>query len=278
MRARFRDLQRLLADWPTAKQALITGLDQMGAAIEQQYGKFSGDITLPTGLTITVGPNAPEGLIARPVGSLYIRYGTNPGLYFKYTGAGTSTKGWTLISSGSTSGPVTVSGSGTAGHLVQFSDTTIIANGDLSGAVTTSGSLVTTINPTGVNQMARLGLGTPADAAAVLKMAGQYYSPEVTDTVSAGAATVDWNAGTEHYISLTAATTLTFSNPVAGGRYVLLLKQDATGSRTVTWPASVLWSGGTAPTLTTTASKTDLFTFLYSGALSKYIGNYALNF
>jgi len=38
------------------------------------------------------------------------------------------------------------------------------------------------------------------------------------------------------------------------------LHQDATGSRTVTWPGSVKWSGG-APTLTTTASAVDILVF-----------------
>lgn len=127
-------------------------------------------------------------------------------------------------------------------------------------------------------QFARLGLGGAADSTAAAKITGQYYSPEVTDTVAAGAATIDWDTGTEHYLSLTANTTLTFSNPKAGGRYVLILQQDGTGSRTVTWPASVLWPSGTAPTMTATASKSDLFTFLYSGVLGKYIGNAALNF
>ena len=146
-----------------------------------------------------------------------------------------------------------------------------------------AGSTVTISTPqdidtTSTPQFGRVGLGTAADSSAVLTAAGQYYSPEATDTVSGGAATVDWNGGNEHYLSLTADATLTFSNPKGGGRYVLALQQDATGSRTVTWPVTVLWSGGTAPTLTTTPSKTDIFTFYYSAALSKYLGNYALNF
>lgn len=34
--------------------------------------------------------------------------------------------------------------------------------------------------------------------------------------------------------------------------------QDGTGSRLVTWPSNFVWSGGTAPTLTTTASRMDI--------------------
>ena len=67
-------------------------------------------------------------------------------------------------------------------------------------------------------------------------------------------------------ITLSAACTLTFPTPVAGRSFTLTLKQDATGSRTVTWPASVVWPGGTAPTLTTTAAKADVFSFMADDA------------
>ncbi len=59
--------------------------------------------------------------------------------------------------------------------------------------------------------------------------------------------------------------TPTFSNGVIGGDFALELRQDATGSRTVTWPSNVKWPGGTAPTLTTTAAHTDLFGFSFDG-------------
>lgn len=54
---------------------------------------------------------------------------------------------------------------------------------------------------------------------------------------------------------------MTFLNiPAAGRLYnlTLFVTQDATGSRTITWPASVKWSGGTIPTLTTAANKIDV--------------------
>lgn len=57
----------------------------------------------------------------------------------------------------------------------------------------------------------------------------------------------------------------TFPTPTAGLQFTLLLNQDGTGTRLATWPASVRWSGGTAPTLTTTASRTDVVSFLGVG-------------
>lgn len=58
--------------------------------------------------------------------------------------------------------------------------------------------------------------------------------------------------------------TLTFTGSAASVAcgFTLILRQDGTGSRTVTWPASVDWAAGTAPTLTTTASAVDVLSFL----------------
>ena len=66
-------------------------------------------------------------------------------------------------------------------------------------------------------------------------------------------------------LTLTGNCVLTYPAPSGGGQFTLFLKQDATGSRTVTWPSSVRWAGGTAPTLTTTAGRTDVVAFLSDG-------------
>ena len=66
-------------------------------------------------------------------------------------------------------------------------------------------------------------------------------------------------------LTLTGNCAMTYPAPSGGGQFTLLLKQDATGSRTVTWPSTVRWAGGTAPTLTATAGKTDVVAFLSDG-------------
>jgi hypothetical protein len=40
-----------------------------------------------------------------------------------------------------------------------------------------------------------------------------------------------------------------------GTSYVLILIQDGTGGRTITWPSGIRWGGGSAPTLVTTANR-----------------------
>jgi hypothetical protein len=80
------------------------------------------------------------------------------------------------------------------------------------------------------------------------------------------------------YITLTGNCTFTFPTAAAGKTFRVALKQDATGSRTATWPGTVKWSGGTTPTLTTAAAKTDAFEFTcYDG--TNWIGQtLGLNF
>lgn len=87
---------------------------------------------------------------------------------------------------------------------------------------------------------------------------------ENTEAVSEGATyqLPDVTGDTVHLITLTGNATLEFPAAAAGKSFLLGLLQDATGSRTVTWPGAVKWASGTAPTLTTTAAKLDLFSFI----------------
>jgi len=107
---------------------------------------------------------------------------------------------------------------------------------------------------------------------------GQYNSTLNDQGNSSTAITINWNQSNVQYVTMTDNATFTFSNPVSGGRYVLVLMQDATGGRTATWPGSVLWPGGTVPTLTATAAKVDIITFVFDGINSRYYGGSVLNF
>ena len=77
--------------------------------------------------------------------------------------------------------------------------------------------------------------------------------------------TIDLANGTVQILTLTGTCTYTFPTPTSGKSFTLLQLQDATGSRTVTWPASVKWPASTAPTITSTASKGDKFVFTADG-------------
>jgi hypothetical protein len=88
---------------------------------------------------------------------------------------------------------------------------------------------------------------------------------------------VDWNNGPSQYVTIQATgRTVTFSNPVEGARYLIAVTQGSGGSKTITtWP-TITWQGGSAPTLTTAAGKTDLITLVYVNGV--YYGNYSLNY
>ena len=98
-------------------------------------------------------------------------------------------------------------------------------------------------------------------SAPVLKDVGETC---VANATSGSTDTISLTDGNVHNVTLTANCTFTFSAPPASGTsgsFTLFLNQDGTGSRTATWPGSVKWAGGTAPTLTTTASRTDILVF-----------------
>jgi len=107
-----------------------------------------------------------------------------------------------------------------------------------------------------------------ADANGLTKISGAALYTE--DTLTDGA-TVAWDVIASPVAKLTMAGNRTISAPSgttpAAGQFVsLLLIQDGTGSRTITWNAVYEFTGDTAPTLTTTASKGDLFVFRYNGS------------
>jgi hypothetical protein len=79
---------------------------------------------------------------------------------------------------------------------------------------------------------------------------------------------VDWSKGDALTVTLHGNRALAFSNGQRGGKYMLIIKQDQTGSRTVTWPSSVRLPGGGSPqkiVLTMTADKTDYISFFFNG-------------
>jgi|SRR5271165_2283676 len=97
-------------------------------------------------------------------------------------------------------------------------------------------------------------------------------APSYVELADAPTIAVDWSKGNTQAVTLHGNRAFTFSNGQKGGKYLLILKQDATGSRTVAWPLSVRWPGGPPQTrgqpasiLTATANKTDYITLFYDG-------------
>jgi hypothetical protein len=91
-----------------------------------------------------------------------------------------------------------------------------------------------------------------------------------------GTVTFNWNDSNIQTVTLTGNCTFAFSNPQSGASYQIVITQDATGSRTITWPSGIYWENKTAPLLTGVANSVDVVTLVYDGA--KYIGLTAKNF
>jgi len=97
-------------------------------------------------------------------------------------------------------------------------------------------------------------------------------NPEATLT---DASTVSWNVLTSPVAKVTLGANRTLgagSGAIAGQFVSLLVIQDGTGSRTLSFNAVYEFTGDTAPTLTTTAAKGDLFVFRYNGSKFLEVG------
>jgi len=152
--------------------------------------------------------------------------------------------------SASTNAVLTHTGTGTTAWSTTLTSPTI-AGATLSGAVTGADQIMSAVTHKDYAE-------TCAENAAV------------TGTVS-----IDLNNGNVHSVTLTGNATLTFDNPVATGdssSFTLIVKQDGTGSRTITWPGSVAWAAATAPTLTTTANKFDVLAFTTVDGGTRWFG------
>lgn len=77
----------------------------------------------------------------------------------------------------------------------------------------------------------------------------------LTTTATSGTATIDCSAADITYVlSLTNNVTLALSNEADGRRFTLFVRGQASGY-TVTWWASIKWSGGAAPTIPTVSGR-----------------------
>lgn len=195
------------------------------------------------------------------------------GTTLNFTAAGTA--GQVLTSNGAAVPTWTDNGSGTV-----TSASVVSANG-FAGTVATSTTTPAITLTTSITGLLK-GNGTAMSAATA---GTDYVTPTGTETLtnktltnptvtnytetpftanSSTAITLALTNGTVQIITLTGNSTITMPTAVSGKSFIMFLKQDATGSRTVTW-STVKWAGGTAPTITATASRQDIYSFFSDG-------------
>jgi len=89
------------------------------------------------------------------------------------------------------------------------------------------------------------------------------YSETKTALSAAASVTCDLSTGNVFALTADQNTTFVFSNPSPTGKscsFTLIWTQDSS-DRTITWPASVDWAGGSAPSVTSGSAKIDIYTF-----------------
>ena len=122
-----------------------------------------------------------------------------------------------------------------------------------------------------------IGGTTPGDGSFVNVSVSKELGYVQQTATGDGTTTLDWTQGNKFFFTFGAQNeTFTFTAPTNHGNLLVVLKQDSVGSRTITWPGTVKWPSGTAPTLSTGANAIDIVSFYYDG--TSYYGVSNLNF
>ena len=119
---------------------------------------------------------------------------------------------------------------------------------------------------------------TPADVKKVLLGDGTWDNTDlapISEKTQAlgnvsGETVIDLSAGLAISVTITGATTFSFTNPPSVGSVVVVMQLTNGGSAAITWPTSIKWAGGTAPGLT--AAGIDIVVLTTSDAGAAWYG------
>ena len=146
-----------------------------------------------------------------------------------------------------------------AGMAIQFNDSTQFINAPSGAILDITATDEIELNATTIDLNGILDMGGN-----VLQTA-QFKDYSETRSALSAASTVDVDIEDGNVFTLTPDqnTTFTFSNPAASGQatsFTLIWTQDSS-NRTITWPGTVDWAGGSAPDVTAGSGKIDIYTF-----------------
>ena len=162
-------------------------------------------------------------------------------------------------------GSVLASVSAGVGTANPTSNLHVIGTSNITGNTTIGGALNVTGNSTVGGNLTVTGSLTATGS-----IADTLYAFGNTGT----APTIDLSNGTFVTATLTGnATFAPFTNtPATTTSFTLFLTNDSTPGRTITWPANVNWPNGVVPSRTTTANRSDVYTFFTKDGGSNWYG------
>ena len=179
--------------------------------------------------------------------------------------------------SGNVVGNISASGISTLSSVIVGSATTITSGGvDAVGVVSATSFTTKGTGSYQIGGTTVITSGRVVQYATLQGYAEKRYAFGNTGT----APTLDLSNGNFVTATLTGNATWVFSlGSVPSGdsvAFTLHLTNDATAGRTITWPASVVWPNGVVPTRTTTANRTDVYTFYTFTGGSTWYGNLSI--
>jgi hypothetical protein len=266
------------------------------------YLKITSGVSLTVTRTVTLAPNtvskvwiienATTGSQSITIsqgsgGTVTIANGAKAMVYTDGAGAGaavvlanpTAATSGTVTSvavSGGTTGLTTSGGPITGSGTITLAGTLAVANGGTGQTTYTNGQLL--IGNTTGNTLTKTTLTAGAGVLVTNGTGSITVSGTNSDYVDlgnvSGTVNIDFTKGVVR-ARLTGNTTFAFTNVPAAGTVTavtLIVVQDGTGGRTVTWPAASDYPGGVVPPATTTLNAVDIWTlFTVDGGTTVYV-------
>jgi len=168
---------------------------------------------------------------------------------------------------------VAITAPATSATLTLADGSSLVTSGAYSVTLTLTGATNVTLPTSGTLAVLGANTFTGAQALGNNNITGikQATFNSVIDNGNSGTSkTIDWTTGHRQKITMTGSCTFTFTDPSAPCNLVLMVTQDATGSRTIAWPANCYGASGSVD-LTGTANSVDIIVLYFDGT-NYYVG------